>query len=138
MKKCGRKPRPISREERKLVIETYKEYLVCATMIKQILNEKGIQMNHNRIHKIMLEEGLAKHEQNKQKSRSFCRYQRKHSLSLFHSDWFEHKGWKFILIEDDASRFIAGSGKFKHATLKMELKCLTRVLNGNPKTIPFG
>ncbi len=59
-KKCGRKPRLITDEERKLVIETYKEYLASATMIEQILDEKGVHINHNRIHRILLEEGFAK------------------------------------------------------------------------------
>ena len=116
LKKSGRKPKEITESERRLVREIHSEYLVGATMLSKILKERGIIMNHNRIHSILLQEGLAKHEKNKQRQRSFCRYQRKHSLSLVHSDWFEYKGWKFILIEDDASRFITGSGKFKHAT----------------------
>src|SRR3989344_3206332 len=49
---CGRKPSPVSDEERKLVIETYKEYLVGATMIEKILDENGKHMGHNKIHKI--------------------------------------------------------------------------------------
>lgn len=134
MKKCGRKLREATKKERKMVIKTYKEYLVCATMLEKILREKGVKINHNRIHKIMLEEGLAKHEKNKQKQRSFCRYQRKHSLSLVHSDWFEYKKWKFILIEDDASRFITGSGKFKHSTAKNGIKVFKQSLKfGVPK-----
>ncbi len=114
LKKCGRKARPISPEERKLVIDTYKEYLVGATMIELLLNEKGIHINHNRIHKIMLEEGLAKHEENKQKRRKYKCYQRHHSLSLVHMDWFQFKGKWYILFEDDASRFVTGKGEFQN------------------------
>ncbi len=39
-KKCGRKPRPITNKERKLIVDTYKEYLASAVMIEQILDEK--------------------------------------------------------------------------------------------------
>ena len=53
---CRRKPNPITEEERKLVIDTKKEFRVGATMIEQILDEKGIHINHNRIHKILLED----------------------------------------------------------------------------------
>lgn len=134
LKKPGRKPKEIRENERRVIIDIYNEYLVCATMIEKILKDKGIKISHNKIHKIMLEEGLAKHEENKQKQRSFCRYQRKHSLSLVHSDWFEYKGWKFILIEDDASRFITGYGKFKHATAKNGIKVFKQSLKcGIPK-----
>jgi len=79
---CGRKPKPITDEERKLIIDTKKEFRVGATMIEQILDERGIHINHNRIHRILLEEGLAKEEQKKKRVRRYKSYQRKHSLSL--------------------------------------------------------
>ena len=115
LKKCGRKPRQITKEERKLVTNTYKEYLASATMIEQILDEKGVHINHNRIHKILLPAGFAKPNPKKQKKRKYKCYERKHSLSLVHTDWAEYKSKKFILFEDDASRFILAYGKFKHA-----------------------
>jgi len=131
---CGRKLKPITGEERKLVIEAKKEFRVSATMIEQILDEKGIHINHNRIHKILLEAGLAKEEQKKKKTRKYKSYERKHSLSLVHSDWFEFKRWKVMLIEDDASRFITAYGKFKHATSENAVKVFERSLKfGIPK-----
>ena len=42
LKKCGRKPRQIKKEERELVVKTYKEYFASATMIEQILDERKI------------------------------------------------------------------------------------------------
>jgi len=130
LKKCGRKPREIIKEEKDLVIKTYKEYLASATMIEQILDEKGVHINHNRIHRILLEVGFAKPNPKKQKKRKYKCYERKHSLSLVHTDWAEYKGKKFILFEDDASRFILAYGKFKHAdkentikVFKQSLKC---------------
>ena len=67
LKKPGRKPTPISSQERKIVVKTYHEYKVGATMIEQIFDEKGFHINHNRIHRILLEEGLAKQESKKKK-----------------------------------------------------------------------
>ena len=131
---CGRKPKQISEEERKLVIETKKEFRVGATMIEQILDEKGIHINHNRIHRILLEEGLAKEEVKKKKLRAYKSYQRKHSLSLVHADWFEFRRWKVMLVEDDASRFATGYGKFKQATAENTIKVFERSLKwGIPK-----
>jgi len=132
--KAGRKPKPISDEDKDLVIRTYKEYLVGATMIESILDEKGIHIPHNRIHKILLEEGLAKQDKNKQKKRKWIRYERKHSLSLVHSDWFGFKGFKFMLIEDDASRFITSYGRFKHANKDNSIRVFKKSLKwGVPK-----
>lgn len=132
--KSGRKPKEIANEERSLVIKTYKEYLVGATMIEQILDERGIHIPHNKIHKILLEEGLAQQDKNKKKRRRWVRYERKHSLSLVHGDWFEYKGWKMMLIEDDASRFVTGYGKSKHATAESSIRIFKQSLKyGIPK-----
>jgi hypothetical protein len=127
-KKPGRKPKPIPVDERKLVITIYNEYLVGATMLEKILDEKGKHIGHNKIHRIMLEEGLAKHEENKQKRRKYKCYQRKYSLSLVHTDWSEHRGEKFILFEDDASRFVLAAGKFKHADSQNSIKVFKQSL----------
>jgi len=86
LKKPGRKPKEIPGDERGLIIEIYKEYLVGATIIKRILDEKGKHLGHNKIHGIMLEEGFAKREGNKQKRIKYKCYQRKHSNSLWHTD----------------------------------------------------
>ncbi len=73
-------------------------------------------MGHNRIHKILKEEGLAMEEPHKQRRRKWIRYQRRYSNSLWHADWFEEQSDQIILFEDDASRFITGYGVFGNAT----------------------
>lgn len=113
---CGRKPRPISSEETKLVVDTYKEFRVGATMIEQILDEKGIHVPHNRIHKVLLSQGLAKNEPKKQRRRKWVRYERKHSNSLWHADWFVIFGKNVFLTVDDASRLCTAHGEFGRAT----------------------
>jgi len=133
---CGRKPKPIPVEERKLVIDAYKEYLVGATMIERILNEKGRHIGHNKIHRVLLEAKLAKHEDNKQKRRKYKCYQRKHSNSLWHTDWFQYKRKWYILFEDDASRFITGSGEFSNRSSDNAWKVFKQGLKyGVPKQL---
>jgi len=119
---CGRRPKPIADEERKVVIDTYNEFRVGATMIEELLDERGVHINHNRIHKILLEAKLAKNEPKKKNRRKWVRYERKHSLSLGHGDWFEHKGKKALLIIDDASRFITLCKCYKRATIESTCK----------------
>jgi putative transposase len=128
LKQCGRKPRLITEEERKLVIDTYNEYFASATMIEQILDEKGTHINHNRIHRILLEAGLAKPNPRKQKKRKYKCYERKHSFSLVHMDWCTYKGRKFILFEDDASRFILAHGEFSSDNKKNTIKVFKKSL----------
>lgn len=52
------------------------------------------------------------------------RYERRHSNSLWHADWFERNGEQIILIEDDASRLLAGYGVFSQATAKNAARAL--------------
>ena len=133
---CGRKPKPIADEERKLVIDTYNEFQVGATMIEQILDERGIHINHNRIHRILLEAKLAKHEPKKKNRRKWVRYERKHSLSLVHTDWFDFQGKQCIIFIDDASRFITGYGEFSNANAENTINVFKKSLKcGKPKQV---
>ena len=131
---CGRKPKPIADEERKMVINTFNEFQVGATMIEQILDERGVHINHNRIHRILLEAGLAKHEPKKKNRRKWIRYERKHSLSLVHTDWFDFQGRQCIIFIDDASRLITGYGEFNNANAENTIKVFKQSLKwGIPK-----
>jgi len=135
-KKPGRKPKLISDEERKIVLQTYQEIRSSATMIEQYLDEKGIHIGHNRIHKILLEAKLAKEEQRKKNRRKWVRYERKHSNSLWHTDWFEYKGKQCIIYLDDASRFISSYGEFDNANTENSLKVFRNGLKfGIPKQV---
>jgi len=125
---CGRKPRAIADEEKNLVINAFNEFQVGATMIEQILDERGVHINHNRIHRILLEAKLAKHEPKKKNRRKWVRYERKHSLSLGHADWFTFRGKECILFIDDASRFIPACGGFENANIKNTIKVFKQTL----------
>ena len=134
--KPGRKPKQITDEERDIIIQAYKEIRASATMIEQYLDEKGIHINHNRIHRILLEAGLAKEEHRKKNRRKWVRYERKHSNSLWHTDWFEYKGKQCIIFIDDASRFITSHGEFDNANTDNSLKIFRKGLKyGIPKQV---
>ena|SRR3989338_7736456 len=135
-RKPGRKPKQITDEERSIIIQTYKEIRSSATMIEQYLDEKGIHIGHNRIHKILLEAKLAKEEHRKKNRRKWVRYERKHSNSLWHTDWFEYKGKQCIIFIDDASRFITCHGEFRNANTENSLKVFKNGLKyGIPKQV---
>jgi putative transposase len=128
--KPGRKPQLVSTVERDLVLETRKEHpLSGAVALEKILDSKGFHIGHNRIHRILKEEGLARDEPHKQKRRKWIRYQRRYSNSLWHADWFELKQDQVILFEDDASRFITGYGVFSNATTKNTVSVLKQAVD---------
>jgi putative transposase len=135
-KKCGRKPKEIINEEREIVIQDYKEIRASATMIEQYLDEKGVHINHNRIHRILLEAKLARREHKKSRRRKWVRFERKHSNSLWHTDWFEFKGKQCIIYIDDASRFIVSYGEFCNANTENSLKVFKQGLKlGIPRQL---
>ncbi len=133
---CGRKPKEISDEEKRVIIETFKEYPVGACNMELILRERGIFIPHNKIHRIMREEHLAKEDLKKQRRRKWVRYERKHSLSLVHTDWFTHKGKEGIVFIDDASRFLTGCQIFNNANADNSISVFNLSLKyGTPKQV---
>ena len=137
LQKCGRKPKPVTRQEVEIVKEVTNEFGFGAVMAEKILAERGIRIPHNRIHKILVQEGLAKNEYRKSRRRKWIRYQRRHSNSLWHTDWMEHRKIWYILYEDDASRLITGHGEFKTATADSSILTFEEAAKkwGTPKQV---
>ena len=136
--KPGRKPGSISDEERTIVLNTRKEHPISgAIALEKILDARGIHIPHNRIHRILKEEGLARDEPHKQRRRKWIRYERRYSNSLWHADWFEEREDQIILLEDDASRFITGYGVFSNATAKNSMFVLEQAVEsyGTPRQL---
>ena len=127
--KPGRKPQPISNSDKMHVLEARKNHpLSGAIALEKILDFQGIHIPHNRIHRILKEEGLAVDEPRKQRRRKWIRYERRFSNSLWHADWFEQQQDQIILFEDDASRFITGYGVFRNATAKNSMRVLEQAI----------
>lgn len=119
----GRKVVPVSEKEQNLILRNWRENPLGAVSLENLIYlREGIKIPHNKIHKILKEAGKALDEPNKQERRSWVRYERKHSNSLWHVDWTNlDDGRKLIIYEDDASRFITGYGVYDEATLENSL-----------------
>ena len=103
----GRPSRSITKEEISAVVGIYKEYPCSAVVLETILeNRHGIKIPHNRIHKILKNHRLASNDTNKQRRRKWIKYERRHSMSLWHTDWY--------LIEDDRWQLITIHGSYSH------------------------
>ena len=111
--------------------------LGAANLKKELIEFLGIDIPRYIIHKILRDEGLVKKGSRNQK-RKWIRYERKHSNSLWHTDWklLDCGKW-LICYQDDASRFVTGHGIFEHATTENALLVLeTAIKNyGKPKAI---
>ncbi len=141
LKKPGRPRAAITDEERKIVKNVFALYRVGACLLEGIVMlTHAIHIPHNRIHKIMKQEGIAMDEPHKRNRRKWIRYERTYSNSLWHADWKQLKDgrWRWLICYmDDASRFIVGYGVFKEATSKHAVEVLHMAIGnyGKPAAI---
>ncbi len=108
LKTLGWPRKPIISQEIELVKQTQKKYHANALYLeKYILKLHNTKINHNRIHKIMLDEGLSVEQPRKKMRRKWIRYKREYSNSLWHTDWHtihdsRWDGKQLITFEDGA------------------------------------
>ncbi len=106
-------------------IEVQKEQKLGARRLEKIIKFKhGKHIPHNRIHQVLLKNGLAEENKNKKKRRkAWIRYERKHSLTAVHLDWHTGKVVKkeVCVVEDDSSRYILAGGEFNAATAETSI-----------------
>jgi len=133
----GRQPEPIPKQQVELVKRLFREQPFGACNMEKILSIDGKHIPHNRIHKIMKQEGLAITQPNKSRRRKWIRYERRFSNSLWHIDWSIFEGKWLIAILDDASRFIVGYGLFDNATQNNSILVMQQAINkyGAPKQL---
>ena len=128
LKKPGRKKTEILAEEREFILEIHERHKVGPTALeKKIEREYGIHIPHNRIYRILLEEGKIMANPKKRKRRKYVRFERKHSMSLWQGDWklLDNGKW-LIAFMDDASRRIMCYGVFDNATTENTISVLKK------------
>lgn len=117
----GRPKKPISGEESAVIDNAYRQFRYGARMLEKIIRKiYALLISHNRIHRYLMDRGLARAEASKRKQRTWVRYERTHSMSAGHIDWYEDaiSGLKIYAILDDSSRKILAIGEF--ATINTE------------------
>ena len=140
LKKPGRPSKaPISLRDAALILEAYDKLKVNALTLERVLRDTyQVELPHNKIHIILKEAGRALPQQSKQKRRKWVRYEREHSMSLWHADWKQlpDSRW-WIAAEDDASRLIVGYGVFQEATAENTIHVLKQAIDkhGRPREL---
>ena len=108
----GRPARPIEEWEIRMVKEAFEKYSVSASMLMKLIErDYGKHINHNRIHRILLEIGMAKKKSKKDiRKKDWIRYERRHSLTAVHVDWYYYAPpelWIFAVIDDASRKLLA-------------------------------
>lgn len=135
---CGRPPNALKPEDTDFILKARKEHPLGAVSLEKLLDFRdGIHVPHNTIHKILKEQGLAKTEPKKSNRRKWIRYERRHSNSLWHTDWFEVDGKQWIVFLDDASRVATCVKIFSNATAENAVIALNEAVVkwGIPKQV---
>ena len=159
LSKPGRPRNPPDPGEEEIVIRAYEKHHVCAVILEHLIQkEQGMWVPHNKIHRYLAKHGYAARNPRKQKRRRWIRYERKHSMSLWHMDWFQvgklgglHKlhrpgktgsepGKWLVAVQDDASRKIMGHGVFQNATARHSIEVLKHAMeiHGVPDSVITG
>lgn len=125
----GRPRRAITDEQVSAVLSMYRENPCGAVVLEALLDRHGLKVPHNTIHRILKDHHLASNDAGKQKRRKWVKYERRHSMSLWHTDWYQIKDdrWRgrwLIAYLDDASRFVPGYGVFDDATTENAISVL--------------
>ena len=133
--KPGRPKKPPDPVEEELVLKMWGKHHVCAVILEHLIQkEDGRRIHHNTIHTILSKHGYAKNSPRKQRRRRWIRYERKHSMSLWHMDWYEMEkiapelGEWLITVQDDSSRKIMGYGVFDNATSTHSVQILKQAV----------
>ena len=127
------------RREYSAVISARHKYACGAVKLEdRIRDDTGIHIPHMTIHNILAEDDYILRTPKKSRQRKWVRYERKHSNSMWHTDYkqLDDKRW-FIAYMDDASRFITGFGVFEHATGYNAIAVLQEAISnhGRPASI---
>jgi putative transposase len=140
LKKPGRpKKAALSLKDTALILEAYDRLKVNVLTLESVLKHNhGLKLPHNRIHMILKEANRALPQPSKQRRRKWVRYEREHSMSLWHTDWKQltDRRW-WIAYMDDASRLIVSYGVFQEATAENTINVLKQAISkhGCPREI---
>ena len=121
----GRPQRHMTQEEIQLVREAYAQYSVSASTLEILIwRDHQVKIPHNRIHQILLQDGLAAAKgELVPRKKNWIRYERRHSLTAVHIDWHQrpNDGHWIFAVEDDASRMLLAIMETETATTELSI-----------------
>jgi putative transposase len=136
----GRKPAETPLCHVQKVIEERMKTRANDRIIAKSLNKQGIRISHCKVYDILASAGLIHMLKGKRKRKKWVRWQRKHSLSLWQTDWTDFGKQHLMVIMDDASRLVVGWGLFDNATSENSVNVLKEAIrkHGKPKAMLTG
>ncbi|TSC71306.1 MAG: transposase integrase [Parcubacteria group bacterium Gr01-1014_48] len=113
----NRRPKTfLTQEQKDAINQAFLKTKRSPRLLYYQLQRQGTPVPKNKLYEYLKIQGKVIPNPNKQKQRKRCRYERKHSGSLVHTDWHctSDKHPYCILYEDDASRKILSGKEFSN------------------------
>jgi len=133
---------PLSLPEEQVIVDAFMKHKCGAVYLERILKNEGFNFSHNVIHSVLMKNRMSSAEPNKRIKRKYMKYERRHSMSMWHTDWYEiadprWRGKWLMVYLDDSSRFIVGYGVYDNATADNAIKLLDDCIEkyGNPREV---
>ena len=137
----GRLPAQLPPAHVRKILEYRIMFRANANALRELLKAKeNISLSHYAIYKTLRSADMVNAQGKKKRRNKWVRFERKHSLSLWQTDWTALNGKHLIVILDDASRLVVGWGLFGRATTDNSLKVLKEAIRryGKPKAMLTG
>ena len=117
----GRPPRPITAEERAFILRCEdEERLNPVALEKAIERYRGVHIPHNRLWRVLKEDGRVADSPAKKHRRAWVRFERRFSNSLWQMDFtLLRPGVWMLVILDDASRLVVGYAVTRRPTAEL-------------------
>ncbi len=105
------------RREHSAVLAAFGRVVNGASAIYGHIRNAGDHVPKDVVHRVLLENGLAREERAKKRQRRYVRYERRHSNTLWHTDYPQLEDGRWLIVyADDSSRYIVGHGVLDRAT----------------------
>jgi putative transposase len=121
LRHVGRPPKPINPSEIDFIYACELQHHLHAIALEDKIEDTyGVHIPHNRLWKLLKMMGRVEDTPSKQRRRSWVRFERRHSNSLWQMDYSQlaYKDWLLVII-DDASRLIVGYTRVTDPTAKV-------------------
>lgn len=117
-KEVGRPKQKIPDDVEELIIKIKKNNGFGVRKIEGIIGLKGIKISHNKIHEILTNANLIEHNPKKGRRCNYIRWERKHSNSLWQTDfcWISKLDCWLCAWLNDHSRFVTAADYLTEAT----------------------
>ena len=127
-----------TRSEQSAVLAARRALKSGASRLWDRIRRSDVVIPKGVVHAILRESGDAVPHKRKQGRRKWIRYERKHTNSMWRTDYKQLDDGRWLIsYEDDASRFVTGWGVFDEATTEHAIEVLDKAISeyGKPRPI---